>query len=367
MAILKKKKGNYYAVFYDPACSPPRKWVPMRTKDKVAANTKMVGLEREYALKIYDPWIDKKGEKLTFNRAISLFLKSRSHCVEASICNYEAVLSLLSRSVGGSLPVNSIKQQDLKSFLTNPDWANATQQNYFRHIRAFCNWAYSEGHITEDVLDGLKLPKVQNNNPKYITKAQLDSVVSVIREEYRENETQKQRRALWLDDVIIFAFCTGLRLSEVCRLQWDDVDLESGHFIVANRGKTATKSGSERTVALTAPSSDVIERRKNRSTESSVYVFTSGDDESQLNAKYVSKRFRHFRKKAGLPDGINFHSLRHSFGSAMASQGVSMYTISKIMGHSSLEVTQKYAHLAPETMRNEMERVFGAGYDASLG
>ncbi|MCP4581090.1 MAG: tyrosine-type recombinase/integrase [candidate division Zixibacteria bacterium] len=59
----------------------------------------------------------------------------------------------------------------------------------------------------------------------------------------------------------------------------------------------------------------------------------------------MSRRFKTYAKEAGLPDSITFHSLRHTFCSILVMQGVDMFTIKELMGHSSLKVTERYLHL----------------------
>lgn len=73
----------------------------------------------------------------------------------------------------------------------------------------------------------------------------------------------------------------------------------------------------------------------------------------------MSARFRHYRRKANLPEGINFHSLRHTFASWAAQRGMNLYTLKEIMGHADIKQTQVYASLSPATLQREMENAFG--------
>ncbi len=62
---------------------------------------------------------------------------------------------------------------------------------------------------------------------------------------------------------------------------------------------------------------------------------------------------------AMLPKNIRFHSLRHTYASWLVEGGVDLYRVKELMGHSSIQTTMRYAHLAPDNLRNEVERVFG--------
>jgi site-specific recombinase XerD len=72
----------------------------------------------------------------------------------------------------------------------------------------------------------------------------------------------------------------------------------------------------------------------------------------------MSKQFKHYVREAELSERFRFHSLRHTFASWLAQSGASIAIISKILGHSSTEVTQKYAHLIPSASKNVMEKIF---------
>jgi site-specific recombinase XerD len=63
----------------------------------------------------------------------------------------------------------------------------------------------------------------------------------------------------------------------------------------------------------------------------------------------VSKKFKKYIREVGLVEQFTFHSLRHTFASHLVQKGVSLYIVSKLLGHSDMKTTEIYAHLAPET------------------
>lgn len=87
------------------------------------------------------------------------------------------------------------------------------------------------------------------------------------------------------------------------------------------------------------------------------YVFT-GYEGSKLNDLYVSKKFRKYRRLAKLPESLSFHNLRHSCASWMVMQGVPLSVVQHVLGHSDIQVTQRYAHLAPDVMKKAMQETF---------
>ncbi|MFO8099632.1 MAG: tyrosine-type recombinase/integrase, partial [Salinibacter sp.] len=92
------------------------------------------------------------------------------------------------------------------------------------------------------------------------------------------------------------------------------------------------------------------------------FVFT-GANEGKLRPDYLSHRFRHYRKMAGLPEDVSFHTLRHTCASFLVMGGVPIHTVKKMLRHSTIEVTKRYAHLDPASFKNQVEE----GMSASIG
>jgi site-specific recombinase XerD len=79
----------------------------------------------------------------------------------------------------------------------------------------------------------------------------------------------------------------------------------------------------------------------------------------KVKGRYYAYRFKDMARKADLDERIHFHSLRQTTGSWLAMKGLPMKVIQEILGHLSLSVTEKYSHLAPETLDAAMDETFG--------
>jgi site-specific recombinase XerD len=75
----------------------------------------------------------------------------------------------------------------------------------------------------------------------------------------------------------------------------------------------------------------------------------------EITAKQIQTKSREYIKLAGLNTKLNFHSLRHTFASWLVQRSVSIYEVSKLLGHSDLKVTQIYAHLKQENLENAVD------------
>ena len=133
---------------------------------------------------------------------------------------------------------------------------------------------------------------------------------------------------------------TGARRREVTRARWEDVDWEKRTLLVP-----VSKSGKPRTIALNAAAIALL--RTAASDSASLYVFPT-----QLSGLFCP--WNRIRRRAGLAD-VRLHDLRHSFASFLVNQGVSLYVVQNLLGHTQARMTQRYAHLAPQTLLDAAE------------
>lgn len=162
-----------------------------------------------------------------------------------------------------------------------------------------------------------------------------------------------------LKDLILTALHTGGRLSEVLSLKRQDIDLDTG---VLYFDQTNTKNARQREIPIDPELREVLAARlKVRSIHDrgDGYLFTWGGKAMSS----VKTGFMKARNDAGLPgrgaDKVTFHTLRHTFASWFMMNGGDIYRLQGYMGHQSIELTQRYAHLSP-THQREGVRYFGA-------
>jgi integrase len=139
---------------------------------------------------------------------------------------------------------------------------------------------------------------------------------------------------------IMLLLLTGARRREVTRARWEDVDWEKRTLLVP-----VSKSGKPRAIALSAAAITLL--RTAASDSASPYVFPT-----QLSGLFC--QWNRIRRRAGLAD-VRLHDLRHSFASFLVNQGVSLYVVQSLLGHSQIRMTQRYAHLAPQTLLDAAE------------
>jgi integrase len=141
--------------------------------------------------------------------------------------------------------------------------------------------------------------------------------------------------------LVIVALNTGLRRGELFNLIWTDVDLRDKRLTVQGQG---SKSGNTRYVPLNDEALSTLEAWRN-GTKNHGLVFPSPVTGERLNN--VRKSWGGIIRKAKIQK-FRFHDLRHTFASKLVMAGVDLNTIRELLGHSTMEMTLRYAHLAPE-------------------
>lgn len=135
---------------------------------------------------------------------------------------------------------------------------------------------------------------------------------------------------------VFIALSTGARYSEILGLQWQNVDLKHRQFHFLN-----TKNGDDRGVAITSDVyNELIKFRKVRNIKSD-YLFATKDGKTVL---YLRGQFEKAVINAKIND-FHFHDLRHTAASYLAKNGASLLEIATILGHKTLAMVQRYAHL----------------------
>ncbi len=153
---------------------------------------------------------------------------------------------------------------------------------------------------------------------------------------------------------ILIALNCGLRLGELIALKWEDVDLIAQRLWVSRsdwQGKVdIPKSGKARTIPL---NKDVTAALKQIRSLRGDWVFCRPDG-SRRNKDEFAAALQRIRKRAGLR-GFAWHMLRHTFASHLACKGTPLHVIKDLLGHSSLTMTMRYAHLGDDDSRRAVE------------
>ncbi len=159
---------------------------------------------------------------------------------------------------------------------------------------------------------------------------------------------------VWFKQLIFFAVSTGMRQGEILNLTWQDIDFPRKLIHIQSGQTFTTKAGKRRSIPMnesvtTLLLSKAVKRRNN-------LVFTYHG--RPIAKDYVGHLFKKCVRAAGLDRRLHWHSLRHTHATYLVQAGVPILAVSKLLGHSSVRVTeQHYAALSPENLHAEVNRL----------
>jgi len=184
--------------------------------------------------------------------------------------------------------------------------------------------------------------------------AGLKTAPDVCRERFlAREEVQRLLTALDTDENRVAAFAikllllTGARRNEITHAKWEQVNWDKRTLLVPR-----AKSGRPRSIHLNSAALDLL--RAIERTDGNPFIFPSpvtGRPSPSLHFPWWR-----IRERAGLLD-VRLHDLRHSFASFLVNQGVSLYVVQGLLGHTQARTTQRYAHLANDTLADAAEVV----------
>lgn len=148
--------------------------------------------------------------------------------------------------------------------------------------------------------------------------------------------------------VILLGCRAGLRRGEIANLRWQDVNFKDRQLYVA-----PDKTENHRFVPI-AP--DLLQALKSaHKCATNDFVINIGQPSSRFTKDYLTALYPKICKRAKVKSFL--HELRHTFASHLVQNGVDLYSVSKLLGHRSIEMTEIYAHLAPQTLQDAVKKL----------
>ena len=246
----------------------------------------------------------------------------------------------------GELPLDKIAAYEFDSIKNNmlakglsPKTVSHVLNLAKRIYNLMIKWSLYSG---ENPLVSVDLPKFDNKRSRYLTRDEASTLL---------NELKKRSINVW--HLAMMSLYTGMRAGEVMKLKGHDINLKTCQARVKD-----TKTQTDRTVYLPKP---IIDMLKSIELIPGELVFPKNDGGQRVN---VNRVFRTAVNDLKFNDGLTdrrdrvvFHTLRHTFASWLVIQGKDLYLVGTLLGHSSTEMTRRYAHLAPETQRAAVEAI----------
>ncbi|USE36328.1 tyrosine-type recombinase/integrase [Endozoicomonas sp. SCSIO W0465] len=256
-------------------------------------------------------------------------------------------------------PMSHITPFDMRKWLNNYPGAPSGGNRIMNDLRGILTKAVAAGYLEKTPMSEVKrLKEDKSKKIKYLTREYEKRLLAGLDEydEYRRDlDNQEGKFADMLRPLVMVAIHTGMRKGELLNLKVNDIDFASGVITVVGMGdrsdshpkkKVRTKSLQTRYIPMNEISSSILNDWLDQ-TGYTELVFPNNSGQRACD-KYIDRRWYKAREAAGLTGKIDFHGLRHTFGTRLAELRVDLVTIQELMGHESLDVTAKYLHTSPE-------------------
>lgn len=284
------------------------------------------------------------------------FRSAQIRLKKSTIANYRMKLEKHILPAFGGLQCCLLKAKAIYAFIEDK-MKSGLSARYISDIivllKSIYRYASREYHI-RNIMDGIILPKCQKSEPEMLSSEQQEQLKSYITA--NQNLTTMG---------VALSLYTGIRIGELCALQWGDIDFEKRTLTVRKTiQRVQIPDGNKRTkLVITAPKSSSSVREipipecllgilRQFQSQSDCYVLSGKC--KPVEPRTMQYRFAKLLDNADLPS-VHFHSLRHAFASGCIALGFDVKTLSEILGHSSIELTlNRYVHSSMERKRECM-------------
>jgi integrase len=334
MFLTKLKNGYYYIYFID----------VNGKRNKISARTRIRSEARKFLISFQSTFSERKKEKLeplTLKQFRWKFLKhSESYHSWKTTLDYKSTFNEMEEYFGNIL-LTEFTQRSIEEFIQMKirKVSLHTGRRHLINIKAMFSKAVAYGYLENNPAKNIKRIKLPERLPLFFTREEFDSLLKVI-----DNQDWK--------DIVEFAVNTGLRQMEILNLHKRQFNKQDQLIILDNHYHT-TKSRKIRNMPLNNRALEIVSSRVANAKGDLIFTL-NGERILQDN---LQDKFRKYVEAAKLNPKLTFHCLRHTFASWLVQKGVSIYEVSKLLGHADIKTTQIYAHLRSDDLRNAVERL----------
>ncbi|KKT66278.1 MAG: Tyrosine recombinase XerC [Candidatus Curtissbacteria bacterium GW2011_GWC1_44_33] len=295
------------------------------------------------------------------------YLQVEKGCSPLTIRNYRHYLNRLINWLGKEGIRQTLKDinpdvvRGYRVYLSNlPDrkggtLSRRTQGYHVIALRSFLKWLLKNDQpvMAPDKID---LPKVAERQVKFLTGNMVDRLLNAPTLSTIQGKRDKA--------ILEVLFSTGLRVSELIKLDRDKIDLDRREFGIIGKG------GRARVVFLSVRSADWLNKYLNERQDKYQPVFirhkgkvepTTPDEKMRLTPRSVQRMIKKYVRKIKLPVDATPHVLRHSFATDLLMAGADIRSVQEMLGHKNISTTQIYTHVTSKRLREIHEQFHGKG------
>ena len=284
-----------------------------------------------------------------FERHLGVERGLSAHTVRAYIGDVVSLLDHAGRSAGEAAGLEQLQLAALREWLAaehSSGVGRATLARRAASARTFTAWAFREGHLAADPGPRLAAPARQRKLPAVLRAEQAKAAM----EASGSGAEQGDPAALRDHAVVELLYATGIRVSELCGLDLDDVDHDRRVIRVIGKGDR------ERVVPFGVPADRALGRwisagRTTFATESSGAALFLGVRGGRLDPRAVRRVVHDAVGAVSGATDLGPHGLRHSAATHLLEGGADLRSVQELLGHATLATTQLYTHVTVERLK----------------
>lgn len=229
--------------------------------------------------------------------------------------------------------------------LATRDYSKTTTARKIAAIRTFYRYLYRERLVNTNPADSIRHPRKVKSLPKFLNDDEIYMIF---------NQLNIQNPSSFRDRVILeLLYATGMRISELCGLNFSNLNLEENEITVFGKG------GKERIVLVSNRAKNylndylnnvrqVFNLNNENDQESPIFLNKTG---YRLNQRSVNRTLSNIVQSLNIPKNISPHIFRHSFATRLLEKGADLRIVQELLGHASISNTQIYTHVTTERLK----------------
>ena len=294
------------------------------------------------------------------------YLEIERNCSKLTIRDYRHYLEIFYSWFSSTLPSKNISDLDLATvrkyrvYLANRadkkglTLKRVTQNYYIIALRSFLRFLIKNDYKTLEP-SKIDLPKTESRSLKFLEKEQIDRLVTSV--DTSKEEGIRDRA------ILEFLFSTGLRVSELVKLNHPQINLERREFGVIGKG------GRARLVFISDRAAEWVKRYLDKREDNFKPLFIrysgrvieeNGGEKMRLTVRSIERIVKKYVRLARIPVDATVHTLRHSFATDLLTNGADLRSIQEMLGHKNISTTQIYTHVTNRQLR-EVHEAFHSG------
>lgn len=339
MATLRQKNGKYFVDY---------RINGRRFRKSVGPSKRIAELAlKDIEVKIAKGELGFSPKDNSLERLFEEFLKySKINHAPNTYERYRGILDNFRSFLVTRPYINKISQldpkffEDYKHFRKEQEAEDKTVNIELQMLRGMFNLARKWGYCQENPTEGVSFFRLtKKQEPRFLSKEECEKLLKSCGDELYP---------------IFFTFLnTGMRRGELLNLEWKDVDFARRRIKIRAKEDWEPKT-SERDIPMNDSLFEVLKSYTDGNNGKLVFTDSQGN---KIQKNELRKKLIRITEKCGFSDVTKLHSLRHTFASHLVMNGVDLPTVKKLMGHSDIETTMIYSHLADEHVDKAVEKL----------